>query len=330
MGIKLTNFTFTTFNENVNKTSQVFQAVDLSKFPAISGTDYYFIVCINHSGAFEIMKVIGVNGNTFTVYRAQEGTQPLEFNIGDIIELRITAGSLNAVVQETEIILPHADSNSANIGQATSQVYGHVRLANDLNAQAASDLGVAVTPYAVNTYFKEYLGAAHEHLFTSSQNWKVPVTGTYTVTCVGAGGNGGNCAPRVNDLCAGGAGGGGGAGETLIQDITLTGNTTISITVGAIPSGTSSFGTYMTARGGGNGENGSPYTSDINGCIPGNGGAAGVSYGTAATVGGLGGQTAGKGGVSVEGRYGNGGNGGTYGNAGKAGIQGCVKVKLKD
>lgn len=329
MGIKLTNFANTTFAENITKTTQVFSCTDLSAFPTLTGTDYFYAVGVMPSGDFEIMKVIGVNGNTLTVYRAQEGTQSQAFKAGNSIELRITAGSLQDVINETEITLPHSNADSSVIGQATDSMYGHVVVTDNIHSGADASNGVAVSPYALNVAYKEILGAAQEHLFTESQTWVVPATGTYTITCVGAGGKGGDAGNWLNDVCAGGSGGGGGAGETLTQDISLTVDDSIEITVGAIHGGTSSFGNYITARGGENGSNGADYTTGVTGCMPGVGGIAGHSYGTEATNGVLGGSQAGKGGISVDGRYGNGGNGGTYGNKGKDGIQGCVKARLK-
>lgn len=340
MSIKLSNFATTQLSSSISKTEQIIPVDDISDFPDIVGNDYFLITVIDTTGQFEIMRVTGVLydnfdiqvAGTFTVNRGQEGTEPLAFASGSIVEHRLTADSYAAVVEENSVTKVHEGDDKDDYGAATDTLWGHVAITDNLNSSNIS-LAYGVSPYAINTRFKEILQATHVHIFTSSQVWIVPLSGTYNITVVGGGGDGGNAAPYYSATCAGGAGGGGGAGETIVIQQTLTKDTPISITVGG-SGGTTSFGTSVTARGGGKGGNGVAHTpgGSISGipypCTPGSGGAAGVSYGTAATDGGAGGAAGGTGGISNEGTYGNGGNGGTKGAKGTEGMQGCVKIQL--
>lgn len=67
-------------------------------FPSPSGGDY-FLVTIEHgglTGTREIVKVTARSTDTFTIVRAQEGTSAASWIAGDLVDLRLTAGYLNA------------------------------------------------------------------------------------------------------------------------------------------------------------------------------------------------------------------------------------------
>ena len=68
-----------------------------SYFPQPTIGDYFMLtlVQINNPEVSEIVECIDRVGDTLTVIRGQEGTQPQIFNISDNVELRITASSLN-------------------------------------------------------------------------------------------------------------------------------------------------------------------------------------------------------------------------------------------
>ena len=68
-----------------------------SYFPQPTIGDYFMLtlVQLNNPEVSEIVECIDRVGDTLTVVRGQEGTQPQIFNLSDNIELRITAGSLN-------------------------------------------------------------------------------------------------------------------------------------------------------------------------------------------------------------------------------------------
>ena len=129
-------------------------------------------------------------------------------------------------------------------------------------------------------------------IITSTTDWIVPnLTSNISVTLVGAGGSHYT------------SGGGGGGGWVNIGSFRPANNSTIRITIGTSAGSTSSFGTYLSANGGSNGEryNGGNGASGGGGIAYGYGG-RGYLYG-----GGGGGYQAG------------GGNGGTYGGNGGMG-----------
>lgn len=334
---------------------------DAHKFPVLSDMDDYFIIRImNSAGEFEIMRVITVDQNVFSVLRSQEGTSAKEFGAGSLVEHTITAGTMRAIIQNASETVPHASENVAGIGQGTEDRFGHVKITDSPTSEATSDLGIGVSPYAMKTAFDKLLGASTETILSSSGNFTVPVTGTYRLVVIGGGGTGGT--GGSGRMCVseghwffptqGGAGGGGGAGQVVIRDVALVKDQVVSYTIGGA-SGTTSFGTYATALGGGRGGDGGSVASGCNsGNYGGAGGGAGTSYGSPATAGAKGSNgasaseitinnnyTVGTKGISTEGTYGNGGNGGYGGGcwgqnqtwpgaAGQAGTQGCIKIRL--
>ena len=371
--IKFTNLASSALQQGITNTSGTLQigVDDVAKFPTIAGQEYFIIVVVGGDGSFEIMRVTGVVGNTFTVTRAQEGTVAKVFVAGDKVEHRLTAESLVTIVEEASVTKPHTSEDANTYGHATSTVYSHVKITDDPASSAASVLGIAISPYAVKTRFDQLLGASNQTVITTSSTFVAPETGTYEVIAIAGGGKGGNggwggggsdC-PTTNSwaLMSGGGAGGGGAGQVITQQIQLSKDTSVQVTVGG-SGGNTTFGSYLTAIGGSNGNNGGnatyaqtrPYDAPACGS-PGSGGTGGYSYGTVATNGASGtmqdapyaniaGGAGGTGGVSLDGTYGNGGNGGAGGGVynpmagdaqqfltpgtGSAGTQGCVKIRL--
>lgn len=87
-------------------------------------------------------------------------------------------------------------------------------------------------------------------LFTSSGTFTVPSGVTRVkVTCVGGGGGGGGWYYNAEEYYHGGGGGGSGLSEAVVSS--LTGGSTISVTVGN--GGTAGVGSYSAATAGGNG-----------------------------------------------------------------------------
>ena len=326
-----------------NSTVVVVDSADVSKFPTIVGDEYFIIVLVDSAGEFEIMRVVGINSNSFTVVRAQEGTAAKSFIVGDKVEHRLTAESLINIVEEASITKPHTSTDADRYGHATSTLFSHVKVTDDPVSTASAILGIAISPYAVKTRFDQLVGATSTTAITTSSTFTVPETGNYEVICVGGGGNGGTGGGAANGfvdtsdstyyelwtlyLGSGGGAGGGGAGQTVTQNIHLTKGEVITVTVGGA-GGNTTFGTYVTALAGSRGNNGGNASGC--GCSCGNthdyyfggagsGGTGGYSYGSTAVTGNGGTTTSGSsvsggigghGGVSLEGTYGNGGNGG--------------------
>lgn len=71
-------------------------------FPSPTGSDYF--LCTLQSGTsfpIEIVKVTSRSSDTFTIVRAQEGTTAQTWSTGAKVELRITAGEMNALFAGT-------------------------------------------------------------------------------------------------------------------------------------------------------------------------------------------------------------------------------------
>lgn len=66
-------------------------------FPAPSGGDYFMATIVDASNNIEIVKVTARATDTFTVVRGQEGTAARALAAGEKVELRLTAGVMEAV-----------------------------------------------------------------------------------------------------------------------------------------------------------------------------------------------------------------------------------------
>ena len=73
-----------------------------SLFPNPTGGDYFYVSLISLSGPIiEIVKCTACSGDVFTIERGQEGTTPLYWNMGDNVQLRITAAGMNYIAGST-------------------------------------------------------------------------------------------------------------------------------------------------------------------------------------------------------------------------------------
>jgi hypothetical protein len=62
-----------------------------SRFPTVSGGNYFYATLIDAANVLEIVKVVGRAGDVLTVTRGQDGTTAAAYLLGDRIELRPTA-----------------------------------------------------------------------------------------------------------------------------------------------------------------------------------------------------------------------------------------------
>lgn len=253
----------------------------------------------------------------------------------------------------------HASEDPDAYGKGDFQFYGHVKLTDDFEEPTAAKDGVGISPVGVKKAWDRIMGAKEQVTITTSRSWIVPETATYSVTCIGGGGRGGNGGSGTYitisggsvRCAAGGGGGGGGAGQVVTRNISLTKGTEIDCVIGGSSSPTT-FGTHVTALGGGDGGNGGNGTATRDRMQGGGGGAAGATYGSTAAAGGTGGTRAdlggyypsasggggGAGGITSWSPYGDGGRGGnggyvsypnTSGGAGgSAGSQGCIMISI--
>jgi hypothetical protein len=104
MEIKFANNASTVLANAIEEaTTTLIVATDAGQlFPVLSlPTDYFKITVVNPGdGTWEIMKVTKVAGDEFTVVRAQEGTKALSFPQNAVVENRLTAESIQAILND--------------------------------------------------------------------------------------------------------------------------------------------------------------------------------------------------------------------------------------
>lgn len=108
----------------------IFPELDLS-------TDYFMCTITDTSGAMEIIKVVRKDGDDFFVQRAQEGTTAKSFPQNSVIENRLTADSIQHIL---------------NMVDATNTTAGRVRFATREETVGNSTAKAAVTPAGLIDY----------------------------------------------------------------------------------------------------------------------------------------------------------------------------------
>lgn len=108
------------------------------KFPSPTNGDFFLVTLFQRVGTtelnHEIVKCTSRAGDNLTVVRAQEGTSAKSFNSGDLVELRVTAGTLdNKVEKVTGKSLSTEDFSSAEKTKLAAVAIGAT--ANSTDAQ---------------------------------------------------------------------------------------------------------------------------------------------------------------------------------------------------
>ena len=95
MGIKVANNAFATLAAGITNsaTSITVASGQGARFPTLGAGDYFYATLINTSNQLEIVKCTARSGDVLTVVRAQEGTTARAYDVGDRIEIRITAAT---------------------------------------------------------------------------------------------------------------------------------------------------------------------------------------------------------------------------------------------
>jgi hypothetical protein len=90
------------------------------KFPAVASPHYFMITFVDVSANREIVKVTAraSGSNTMTIVRGQEGTSPRAFAEGSLVDLRITAGSLDAFSEIVDMYSPYYVCDASAADQA--------------------------------------------------------------------------------------------------------------------------------------------------------------------------------------------------------------------
>lgn len=348
-----------------NDLKKLVDAAQIAADAAQAGVDGIPLATTSVAGLVKIGQGISVDENgiisTEPVTLATPDA-PGTVQVGEGLEVTLPTEATEGEEAQTPGILSlgaHASENPDAYGKGNFQFYGHVKLTDDFEEGTAAKDGVAISAKGVKNAWDRLLNLQSEVIITSSGNWIAPETATYSVTCIGGGGSGGKGGSGTYYqkgtsavfCAAGGGGGGGGAGQVVTRNVNLTKGTEIACVIGG-PSSPTSFGTDVTALGGGNGNTGGNGTAAQDYMQGGKGGAAGVSYGSTPTAGSTGGTyrdlggyypsasggNGGAGGVTSWSPYGDGGKGGKGGNvsypnkgsgaSGGAGSQGCIIISI--
>ena len=104
MGMKFTNNAASTLASGINAsvTSLTVASSGGALFPTLTASDYFYCTLTNTVGTIEIVKVTARSSDTFTIVRAQDGTTAGSWSLGDKVELRLVAASLNDFPKLTE------------------------------------------------------------------------------------------------------------------------------------------------------------------------------------------------------------------------------------
>jgi len=169
MAIKFKNNASTTLAQDITdvSTSLVVAAGTGVLFPALGANDYFLITVVDNAGNNEIMKVTAINTDTLTVVRAQEGTTARAFAMNSLVELRLTAGAIQEILNVTyatpaevsagvldmKAVSP-ATMSSANVAsavtattaaKASDMADGHVLAGSTTAAAVLASIAPAVT-----------------------------------------------------------------------------------------------------------------------------------------------------------------------------------------
>lgn len=128
-------------------------------FPVLTADDHMLLTLENASGQKEIIRVSGRTGDVFTINptpgsgRGQDGTTPMGFAAGDLVELRLTAGFIDALKEGSFVFV--VDGGGAAIGPGVkgfieAPFYGTIKSCR-LFADIAGDI-------TINIYKTSYEG----------------------------------------------------------------------------------------------------------------------------------------------------------------------------
>jgi hypothetical protein len=172
MTVKFSNNASATLATSINTavTSIQVTAGQGGQFPSLGSGEYFFATLVDSSNNIEIVKVTGRASDILTVVRAQDSTTAKSYLAGDKIELRTTAASLNAILQDAK------DYSDASAG---SLINAHVNDSSD--AHDASAISFTATGDISATDVQ----AAIAELDSEKTAKTTPVTGSAGITATG-------------------------------------------------------------------------------------------------------------------------------------------------
>ena len=104
MSVLFSNSASTTLSAGVGDSATSITVADGSVFPAITGSDYFYLTLEVDSDPElkEIVKCTARSGNTLTIVRGQDSTSARTFSTADKAQLRLTAAGLNDVATQAD------------------------------------------------------------------------------------------------------------------------------------------------------------------------------------------------------------------------------------
>lgn len=104
MGIKLTNNAVALVPGAVTSTQTTLTVATGAgaRFPILGSGDYFYATLSDVNNNFEIVKVTARADDVMTFVRAQEGTMAIPFPANSRFEHRITAATVQAIIDETQ------------------------------------------------------------------------------------------------------------------------------------------------------------------------------------------------------------------------------------
>ena len=116
-----------------------------SLFPTLGAGDYFYATLVSAGGTYEVIKVTVRAGDTMTIVRAQEGTTAQSFASGSRIEVRVTAASIQDMLdyhdQASEIsFTPTGGISSTDVQAAIAELDSEAAKSAALAASGGSAL----------------------------------------------------------------------------------------------------------------------------------------------------------------------------------------------
>jgi len=199
MPIKLANNATSTITTAINASDVgvVLATGDGAKFPTLAAGEYFYITFESSGGTYEIAKATARAGDSLTIVRAQEGTTAQSFAAGSRVELRITAASINDLVDEhdqaSEIsFVPYGWIAATNVQNALEEVNDLLdeHIANFTGTGSQVNFTLASSPASENST-QIYINGVYQQKNTYSVAGPVitfsqapPVTSTIEVNYV--------------------------------------------------------------------------------------------------------------------------------------------------
>lgn len=166
-----------------------------SRFPVISGGDYFYATLIDTSNNLEVVKVTARSTDTLTVVRAQDGTTARSYSSGSRIELRITA----ALIQDIRDGITPGDgtvtaaklaSNAVETAKIANDAVTFAKIQNIATARAlgrSSALSGDVEEITASQLL-DFLGATQGNIaYRGASGWVVLTPGTAVQALVSGG-----------------------------------------------------------------------------------------------------------------------------------------------